>query len=100
MTDPRYETFMGRGPKQIEHWEHCSCPDAETYLSGIDYYQHPRECRLRLRERYPQLRLAIPDNDTSIPHPTLSSAGQSADHERHTVRWGDGETGRYLDNGT
>jgi hypothetical protein len=95
MADPRYETFMGRGPKQIEHWEHCSCPDAETYLSGIDYYQHPRECRLRLHERYPQLRLAIPDSDTPIPHPTLSSAGQSADHERHTVRWGDGETGSF-----
>ena len=49
MGDPRYESYMGLGPKRIPHWEHWSNPDAETYLTGIDYYQHPRRCRLRLR---------------------------------------------------
>ena len=94
--DPRYETLMGRGPRQMVHWEHWSCPDAETYLSGIDYYEHPRECRLRLRERYPQLRLDVPESDAPLPHPLMDSVGKSADHDRHTVRWGDGETGSFL----
>ena len=44
--DDRYMAFMGLGPKRIPHWEHWSCPDAETYLTGIDYYEHPRLCRL------------------------------------------------------
>ena len=57
----RYLAFMGLAPKRIPHWEHWSCPDAETYLTGIDYYEHPRLCRLRLRELYPQLELAIPE---------------------------------------
>jgi hypothetical protein len=92
MPDPRYDTLMGRGPRQMVHWEHWSCPDAETYLSGIDYYEHPRECRLRLRERYPQLGLAVPESDAPLERPGMSSLGLSADHERHTVRWGDGES--------
>jgi hypothetical protein len=45
-----------------------------------------------LRERYPQLNLPIPASDAPIPPPALSSAGQSADLEHHTVRWGDGES--------
>lgn len=92
MSDPRYDTILGRGPQQIVHWEHWSCPDAESYLAGIDYYEHPRECRLRLRERYPQLGLFVPESDAPIPRPGMSSQGKSADHERHTVRWGDGES--------
>ncbi len=66
MSDPRYETFMGRGPKQMVHWEHWSNPDAETYLTGIDYYVHPRRCRLRLKELYPQLDLSVPEKDDPI----------------------------------
>jgi len=93
--DGRYETYMGRGPRQIAHMEHWSCPDAETYLSGIDYYEHPRQCRLRLRERYPQLRLPIPETDDPKPRPRLGSHGVTTNPERHTVRWGDGETGTF-----
>ena len=50
---------MGLSPAPIPHWEHWSCPDAEIYLTGIDYYEQPRQCRLRLRELYPQLGLSI-----------------------------------------
>lgn len=67
MSDPRYDTFMGRGPRKIVHWEHWSCPDAETYLTGIDYYEHPRLCRQKLAELYPQLNLHIPKSDDPIP---------------------------------
>jgi hypothetical protein len=69
MSDPRYESFMGHGPKRLAHWEHWSNPDAETWLTGIDYYEHPRLCRLRLNELYPQLGLAIPVTDEPRPRP-------------------------------
>ncbi len=67
MSDPRYDTFMGRGPRRIVHWEHWSCPDAETYLAGIDYYKHPRLCRQKLADIYPQLNLTVPESDEPIP---------------------------------
>ncbi len=35
MGDARYDTFMGRGPDRVVHWEHWSNPDAETYLTGF-----------------------------------------------------------------
>jgi Uroporphyrinogen decarboxylase (URO-D) len=95
MADARFASFMGLGPARIAHWEHWSCPDAETVLTGIDYYEHPRLCRQRLCELYPQLGLSIPANDNTIPRPRLGSAGFSADHQRHTVRWGAGETGTF-----
>ena len=89
---------MGLAPKRIPHWEHWSCPDAETYLTGIDYYQHPRQCRLELEERYPQLRLPIPESDDPIPRPELSLSGTSSnvdqDGRRH-VRWGDSTTSHW-----
>jgi hypothetical protein len=78
----RFEALMGRAPKRIPHWEHWSCPDAETFLTGIDYYAHPRRCRLRLAELYPQLGLPVPDTDTPIPRPEeQADAGKG--------RWGD-----------
>ncbi len=97
MSDPVYETFMGRGPKRIVHWEHWSCPDAETYLTGVDYYEHPRQCRLKLKELYPQLRLGIPESDTPKRRPALGveEGKQSADDAGHTVRWGDNVTGTW-----
>lgn len=91
----RYMAYMGMAPKRIPHWEHWSCPDAETYLTGIDYYEHPRLCRLKLRELYPQLELPIPSTDNPIPRPKLDLVGKrsSIDSQgRHHVRWGDGET--------
>lgn len=82
MSDIYYDTFMGHGPRQIAHWEHWSNPDAETFLTGIDYYDHPRLCRLRLRELYPQLNLGIPETDTPIPRPELAA-------DKSHGRWGD-----------
>lgn len=82
-------------PKRIPHWEHWSCPDAETYLTGIDYYEHPRLCRERLREIYPMLNLPIPEDDTPRRRPKLALEDDrmSVDGEgRRSVRWGDGES--------
>lgn len=91
----RYLAFMGLWPKRIPHWEHWSCPDAETYLTGIDYYEHPRECRLKLRKLYPMLELPVPETDDPKPRPKLDLRGQSSSVDAHGgrhVRWGDGET--------
>ncbi len=91
----KYLAFMGKAPKRIPHWEHWSNPDAETYLTGIDYYDHPRLCRIKLAELYPQLELPIPETVEPKPRPQLGSTGitSSMDEEgRHHVRWGDGET--------
>jgi len=82
MSDDRYLTYMGRGPTQIVHWEHWSCPDAETYLSGIDYYDHPRQCRLKLQELYPQLGLGVPESDEPKPRPEDQP-------DKSKGRWGD-----------
>ncbi|MGI6496059.1 MAG: uroporphyrinogen decarboxylase family protein [Kiritimatiellia bacterium] len=82
MGDIYFDTYMGRGPKQIAHFEHWSNPDAETFLSGIDYYEHPRQCRLKLKELYPQLNLWIPETDDPIPRPELAT-------DKSHGRWGD-----------
>ena len=100
MTDgsDRYLAFMGRAPKRIPHWEHWSCPDAETNLSGVDCYEHPRLCRMRLQELYPQLRLPIPETDEPKPRPALDLKGQSSsvdEQGRRHVRWGDGITSHW-----
>ncbi len=81
MADDRYLTFMGRGPEKVIHWEHWSCPDAETYLTGIDYYDQPRECRLKLKELYPQLGLGVPESDAPIPRP-------EEQNDKGKGRWG------------
>jgi hypothetical protein len=67
MSDPVYDTYMGHGPKQIPHWEHWSCPDAETDLTGINSYDHPKLCRQRLAELYPELGLPVPATDAPLP---------------------------------
>jgi len=95
MADPKYETFLGRGGERIVHWEHWSCPDAETYITGIDYYAHPRLCRLRMRELYPQLGLPVPASDEPKQRPGLGAEGPSSDPDRHTVRWGDSESATW-----
>ena len=82
MKDEVYDSFMGLGPKKIAHLEHWSNPDAETFLSGIDYYKHPRLCRLKLKELYPQLRLGIPENDD----PKIRPEDQG---DKTNGRWGD-----------
>ena len=86
----RYMAFMGLAPKRIPHWEHWSNPDTETYLTGIDYYQHPRLCRLKMQELYPQLGLAIPETDDPKPRPE-----EQADRGKRDQTLGD----RYEDVG-
>jgi hypothetical protein len=82
MNDAKYDVYMGKGPDRLLHWEHWSCPDAETYLSGVDHYDHPRECRLKLKELYPELDLGIPKDDTPKTRPE-----DQLDHG--AGRWGD-----------
>lgn len=82
MADDKFLTYMGKGPKKIVHWEHWSCPDAETYLTGIDYYDHPQQCRQKLADLYPQLALAIPETD----EPKLRPEDQE---DQGHGRWGD-----------
>jgi len=88
-----YMALMGMGPKNIPMAEPWSCPDAETYATGIDYYDHPRQCRLKLREMYPKLHLGVPDTDDPKPRPKLDLIHESSTVKadgRHAVRWGDG----------
>lgn len=87
-----YLTFMGRGPKQVSHFEHWSCPDAESFLTGIDYYEAPRECRLRLREIYPELRLGIPESNLPIQRPSDSAYKEG---DASTTRWGEGRSWHF-----
>jgi hypothetical protein len=96
MPNEWFETIMGRGGSRLLHWEHWSCPDAETYLTGVDYYRHPKLCREKLRELYPVLGLEIPATDEPKPRPKFDGSGLSSDPDAHTVRWGDGESGTFL----
>ena len=93
--DPKYLAYMGMAPMQIPHWESWSCPDAETYITGIDFYEHPRQCRLEMRRRYPRLDLPVPETDEPRPRPRLGLKGPSSDRAKRTVRWGDGETATW-----
>ena len=83
--DDLFAAIMGLAPKRIPHWEHWSCPDAETYITGIDYYQHPKLCREKMKEIYPFISLPIPAEDKPIPKPDAESADEGKQH----VRWGD-----------
>ena len=83
---------MGLAPKIIPHLEHWSCPDAETYFTGIDYYQHPRLCRLKMFEVYPQLGLPVPEKDESVPRPDLTADVSEDKEGGHHVRCGADKT--------
>ena len=67
MSDARYESFMGLGPRRIAHWEHWSNPDAATALTGINYYEHPRTCMQKLNEMYPFVGFGVPKSDDPVP---------------------------------
>ncbi len=95
MAEERYLTFLGQGGHKLVHWEHWSNPDAETYLTGIDYYDHPRLCRQRLAELYPMLRLSIPDTDTPKPRPADTYVDEQG-NRRPVVRWGDDVTAPWV----
>ena len=90
--DDRYLAVMGLGPKRIPHWEHWSCPDAETYITGIDYYDHPKLCREKMRDLYPFLDLGIPADDTPKPRPQEVTDRAEGDH---SVRWGDSQSWQW-----
>ena len=63
----RYESYMGLAPKRIGHWEHWSNPNAASYITGIDYFEKPRSCMLKLAERYPFVGFGAPAEDKPIP---------------------------------
>ncbi|HHW49352.1 MAG TPA: hypothetical protein GXX14_12165 [Clostridiaceae bacterium] len=93
--DDKYLTFMGKGPRKVAHIEHWSCPDAETYLTGIDYYENPRLCRIKMAELYPQLGLPIPGSNDPKPRPKeeeLERKSMESGEARRRTRWGDGES--------
>lgn len=89
-----YLAYMGLAPARVPHREHWSCPDAETFITGIDYYDHPRLCRQKMNEMYPFLRLLVPADDSPKARPSLGSdESSSVDADgSHRVRWGDSET--------
>ena len=74
-----YQALMGLAPKDIPHWEYLGCPQAETYITGIDYFDHPRRCRQRLAEMYPKLNVEIPETDDPIEQ---SRPGVDSGHHR------------------
>ena len=91
----RYLALRGHAPRDIPHFEYLGCPDAETRITGIDYFQHPRLCRQRLAERYPKLNVEIPDTDDAIPQPMLDLGQRTEDCDeggRRVVRWAGGVT--------
>ena len=90
-----YMALMGMAPKRIPHGDPWSCPDAETYITGIDYYEHPKLCREKMREMYPFVNLGIPDSDDPVTRPEMDLDGKSSNPEKHTVRWGTGETATW-----
>ena len=93
--DDRYATYMGMGPKRILHKEIWACPDAETELTGIDTYDHPKQCREKWNELFPHMRLAVPKSDDPRPRPKLDGNTASADLAAHAVRWGTGTTATF-----
>ncbi len=96
--DPWYEAYMGLAPKRLPHYEAWSCPDAETYITGIDAYDHPKQARERLLELYPFLCLRVPASDNPIPRPTLDLEGDSSTVDangQRAVRWGTGTTSSW-----
>ncbi len=97
MGDAFFETYMGLGPRRVTHYEHWSCPDAETELTGVDYYDHPKLCREKWNELFPHFTLPVPETDDPRPRPRLSAedGALTSNSERHTVRWGDSETGTW-----
>lgn len=93
-----YLAFMGLAPERIPHLEHWSCPDAESFITGIDYYEHPKLCREKMNEMYPLLQLPVPESDEPRPRPILGSEEAPSSIESgggHRVRWGDGETWQW-----
>jgi len=90
-----YDSYMGSGPKRIANKEIWACPEAETALTGIDTFDHPRLCRQKWNEVFPHCPLQVPAADEPRPRPSLDGGGNSADMEAHTVRWNAGTTATF-----
>lgn len=61
-------------------------------------YDHPKLCREKIKELYPQLGLAVPKDDTPVPRlgTDLKGASSVKDKEgRCCVRWGAEETNHW-----
>ncbi|MHB9130941.1 MAG: uroporphyrinogen decarboxylase family protein [Armatimonadota bacterium] len=99
MMDAWYMAYMGIPAKRLPHYEAWSCPDAETYITGIDYYDHPKLCREKMLELYPFLtNLRVPADDTPRLRPALDLVGDSStvdDQGHRAVRWGDSTTSHW-----
>lgn len=95
MPNERYETYMGRGGRQILNKEIWACPEAETALTGIDTYEHPKQCRETWNAMFPRVQLAVPETDAPRPRPVFDGGANSVDPEAHTVRWDAGSTGTF-----
>lgn len=95
ITRNRFLTLSGGKPDHIPHWEHWSNPDAESIITGMDYYCAPRSCRLKLNAMYPDLNLAIPESDEPIPRPDAKFAENGTNDQEHTVRWGADATATF-----
>ena len=90
-----YQALMGRAPKDVPHWEYLGCPSAETYITGIDTFEHPRECRQRLAAMYPKLNVEIPETDAPVPRPDFGTEAETIGEDeegRRVVRWAGGVT--------
>ena len=92
----RYLAYNGIASEVIPHYEHWSCPDAETFITDIDHYKQPKSCRDKLNSLYPQLGLPPYPDDSPIPRPELSDSDESSSVQnsngQHAVRWGDSQS--------
>lgn len=86
----KFLALSGQSPTHIPHWEHWSNPDAETFITGIDHYEHPRLAAQKMNELYPELYFNVPESDQPIPKPV-----SGVDSEHATTRWGDSQTGTF-----
>lgn len=89
------QSFQGKGPNAISQWEFWSCPDAETYLTGIDYYEDPEQCRLKFKELYPLLGQSVPETVYPVKRGIIQQDDDRSDNpasDRKSVRWGAGLT--------
>ncbi|MBN1807474.1 MAG: hypothetical protein JW909_00275 [Planctomycetes bacterium] len=99
MGNPRYDTLMGHGPRRIVHWEHWSNPDAATFISGIDFYEHPRSSMAKINELYPFLELPLPATDDPVPRlDDQQDQGKGRWGHAYRDHWQQQEAGRRFAN--
>lgn len=78
----RANIYKGMGSMRLLSWEHFSNPDAATFITGIDYYETPRECMQKLAGMYPFINIGVPDKNDPVPRPEAQGEAQYG-------RWGD-----------